>query len=62
MELDDIALFGTNFEQSWLASMVLPAGDVAKKYKVPVFDPKTARWVNIHLNRTMRHQRGDHNP
>jgi hypothetical protein len=45
---DDLDLLASSFKQAWFASTVLPAGDVAKKYKAPVYDTKTARWVNVH--------------
>jgi hypothetical protein len=45
---DDLDLLTSSFKQAWFASTVLPAGDVAKKYKVPVLDLKTTTWVNVH--------------
>ncbi len=45
---EDLGLLTSSFKQAWFASTVLPAGDVAKKYKVPVLDLKTATWVNVH--------------
>nr|MDO8087831.1 hypothetical protein [Candidatus Sigynarchaeum springense] len=36
------------FKQAWFASTVLPAADVARKYKVPVYDTKAGEWANAH--------------
>ncbi len=35
---DDLDILTSSFKQAWLASTVLPAGDVARKYRVPVLD------------------------
>nr|MDO8085757.1 hypothetical protein [Candidatus Sigynarchaeum springense] len=47
---EDLDLLATTFKQAWLASTVLPAADVARKYKVPVYDTKAGEWANVHPN------------
>nr|MDO8085496.1 hypothetical protein [Candidatus Sigynarchaeum springense] len=45
---EDLDLLAATFKQAWLASTVLPAADVVRKYKVPVYDMKAGGWANVH--------------
>ncbi|MEX2727727.1 MAG: hypothetical protein Q6353_010770, partial [Candidatus Sigynarchaeum springense] len=45
---EDLDLLAATFKQAWFASTVLPAADVARKYKVPVYDTKAGQWANVH--------------
>nr|MDO8110849.1 hypothetical protein [Candidatus Sigynarchaeota archaeon] len=46
-DTEDLQLLTTTFKQAWMASTVIQATELAKKYQVPVYDIKTERWVNI---------------
>nr|MDO8088592.1 hypothetical protein [Candidatus Sigynarchaeum springense] len=45
---EDLELLAATFKQAWFASTVLPAADVARRYKVPVYDTKAGEWANAH--------------
>ena len=42
-----IGLIIERFDIAWMASTVMPARDAAKRYNVPVYDLKTANWINF---------------
>ena len=46
-DTEDLQLLTANFKSAWMASTVIQATEIAKKYQVPVFDTKTERWINI---------------
>jgi len=47
---EDLDLLATSLDHAWMASTVITAADVAKKYHVPVYDLKTERWININAD------------
>ncbi|HME53282.1 MAG TPA: hypothetical protein VKM55_13755 [Candidatus Lokiarchaeia archaeon] len=47
---EDLDLLTSQLDHAWMASTVIPAADVAKKYHVPVYDLKTERWININTD------------
>ncbi|MFX0101644.1 MAG: hypothetical protein ACFFCS_18920 [Candidatus Hodarchaeota archaeon] len=44
---DDLKLLSRQLRAGWMATSVLPPGELVKKFKVPVYDLKTLGWLNF---------------